>query len=424
MGPGEQPTGTPRDVHRLITSYNEQLAMRFHRPYFTLLRFTMTRFAQRIDQALTFHAIEVTKAAQQLREQGQDIISLGIGEPDFTAPPIVVDTLSRAAQAGLSGYSPALGIMPLRSAIADYYASHWGVALDPARVIVTAGASGALSLACLSLLNPGDEILMPDPAYPANSNFILCAGATPRLVPCTAEERFQLSAEKIAANWNSRTRGVLIASPSNPTGTSIARDELSRIIDTVKARDGLIIMDEIYLGLYYDTPPQSALALDPEIIVINSFSKYFNMTGWRLGWMVVPEAVVPAVEKLAASLCICPPTLAQHAAISCFSDEALATYEHRRLAFKERRDYLLPEFERLGLRVPVAPDGAFYIYADISTHGMDSGQFAHKMLHEAGVAVVPGLDFGPEHADRMIRVSYATALDRLQQTIARLEKVL
>lgn len=384
----------------------------------------MTRFAQRIDQALTFHAMEVTKAAQQLREQGRDIISLGIGEPDFTAPPIVVDTLSRAAQAGLSGYSPALGIMPLRSAIADYYQSHWGTELDPGRVIITAGASGALSLACMTLLNPGDEILMPDPAYPANSNFILCAGATPRLIPCTAQERFQLTADNIAAHWSDNTRGVLIASPSNPTGTSIEREELVRIIQTVKERNGVVLMDEIYLGLCYDRVPRSALTLDQDIVVINSFSKYFNMTGWRLGWMVVPESMVGAVEKLAASLNICPPTLAQHAAISCFTDEALTIYENRRLAFKERRDFLLPEFEKLGIHVPVKPDGAFYIYADITRHGLKSDQFAHKLLHEAGVAVVPGLDFGPAYADKMIRVSYATALDRLHEVIERLQRIL
>lgn len=407
-----------------VSRYNRRSPHVFILIYFTLRSFTMTRFAHRIDQALTFHAIEVTKAAQQLREQGRDIISLGIGEPDFTAPPIVVDTLARAAQAGLSGYSPALGIMPLRSAIADYYKSHWGAEVDPERIIITAGASGALSLACMTLLNPGDEILMPDPAYPANSNFILCSGATPRLVPCTAQERFQLSADKIADHWTDKTRGVLIASPSNPTGTSIEREELVRIIQTVRERGGVVIMDEIYLGLCYDRVPRSALTLDPQIVVINSFSKYFNMTGWRLGWMVVPEAMVGPVEKLAASLNICPPTLAQHAAISCFTEEALAIYEHRRLAFMERRDFLLPAFEKLGIHVPVKPDGAFYIYADISQHGMTSDQFAHKLLHEAGVAVVPGLDFGPAYAQKMIRVSYATALDRLRETIDRLQKIL
>ncbi|NLY63768.1 MAG: pyridoxal phosphate-dependent aminotransferase [Alcaligenaceae bacterium] len=384
----------------------------------------MIRIANRIQDALTFQAMEVTKTAQKLKEQGKDIISLGIGEPDFTAPPIVVETLSHAAEAGLSGYSPALGIAPLRTAIADYYKNAFGASVNPEQVIITSGASGALSLACLSVLNPGDEILMPDPAYPANSNFIICAGAKPRLIPCFKEERFQLSAEKIIANWGSNTRGVLIASPSNPTGTSVDIEELRKIFKVVKERNGLIIMDEIYLGLSYDLKPVSALTLDPDIIVINSFSKYFNMTGWRLGWMIVPANVVPAVEKLASSLAICPSTLAQHAAITCFTDEAMAIYEKRRLAFKERRDYLIPELERLKLTVPVVPDGAFYIYADISHYADDSETFARDLLNEAGVVVIPGLDFGPEHARRMIRISYATGLDRLKEAIARMESFL
>ena len=384
----------------------------------------MSRIANRIEEALTFQAVEVTKTAQKLKEQGQDIISLGIGEPDFTAPAIVVETLNHAAEAGLSGYSPALGIAPLRAEIANYYKKRFGASVNPEQVIITSGASGALSLACLSTLNPGDEILMPDPAYPANSNFIICAGAKPRLIPCTAEERFQLSAEKIIANWNSNTRGILIASPSNPTGTSVDAEELKKILKAVKERNGLVIMDEIYLGLSYDHDPVSALAIDPDIIVINSFSKYFHMTGWRLGWMIVPEDIVPAVEKLASSLCICPPTLAQHAAITGFTDEAMAIYEKRRLAFKERREYLLPDLERLKLNVPVAPDGAFYIYADISYYADDSEKFAQDLLNEAGVVVIPGLDFGPEHASRMIRISYATGLDRLKEAIARLEPFL
>lgn len=384
----------------------------------------MSRIAHRIKEALTFHAVEVTKTAQKLKEQGQDIISLGIGEPDFTAPAIVIETLNNAAQAGLSGYSPALGIGQLRAEIANYYQKTFGANVNPEQVIITSGASGALSLACLSLLNPGDEILMPDPAYPANSNFIICAGAKPRLIPCTAEERFQLSAEKIIANWNHNTRGVLIASPSNPTGTSVDIEELKKIFKVVKERNGLVIMDEIYLGLSYDSEPVSALTLDPDIIVINSFSKYFHMTGWRLGWMIVPEDIVPAVEKLAGSLSICPSTLAQHAAITCFTDEAMAIFEKRRLAFKERRDYLLPELERLKLHVPVAPDGAFYIYVDISHYADNSETFARDLLNETGVVVIPGLDFGPEHASRMIRISYATGLDRLKEAIARMEPFL
>ncbi|MBB5215156.1 aspartate/methionine/tyrosine aminotransferase [Parapusillimonas granuli] len=372
---------------------------------------------------MPFYAVELFKQAAVLNAQGRDVISLGIGEPDFTAPPQVVETMHRAAQAGLSGYTPPSGISPLRDAIAHYYRQSFGATVDPSRVVVTSGASGALLLAAMALINPGDEILMPDPSYPANQNFIMAAGGLPRLIPSTPEKRYQLNADDVRAHWGPATKGVLIASPSNPTGASIARADLQALIAEVKRRDGFVIMDEIYLGLYYDERPSSALTLDDGIIVINSFSKYFHMTGWRLGWMIVPPHMLAAVEKLAASLAICAPALAQHAALTCFDPEVMHIYENRRLSFKQRRDYLLPEFERLGLHVPVVPDGAFYIYADISRHSRDSAAFSHRLLHEAGVAAVPGMDFGPAHAAHTMRFSYATGLDRLQEAIARIERL-
>jgi aspartate/methionine/tyrosine aminotransferase len=384
----------------------------------------MPRLAKRTEQVMPFYAVELFKQANALNAQGRDVISLGIGEPDFTAPPQVLETLNRAAHAGLSGYTPPAGIAPLREANAHYYSTHFSAAIDPKRVIVTSGASGALLLVSMALINPGDEILMPDPSYPANQNFIMGAGGTPRLVPCSAEQRFQLSAADIRANWGPATRGVLIASPSNPTGTSIAREDMRALIAEVRQRDGFIIMDEIYLGLYYGDTPQSALTLDDNIIIINSFSKYFHMTGWRLGWLIAPESMVPAIEKLAASLAICAPSLAQHAALTCFEPEVMRIYENRRLSFKQRRDYLLPEFERLNLHVPAIPDGAFYIYADIRAHSQDSDDFSHRLLHEASVAAVPGRDFGPAHARHSMRFSYATGLDRLQEAISRIERFL
>ncbi|NYT58910.1 pyridoxal phosphate-dependent aminotransferase [Alcaligenaceae bacterium] len=384
----------------------------------------MPRLAKRTEQVMPFYAVELFKQASALNAQGQDIISLGIGEPDFTAPAQVIETMHRAAQAGLSGYTPPAGISPLRAAIADYYHQQFGANVDPSRVMVTSGASGALLLASMALINPGDEILMPDPSYPANQNFITGAGGIPRLIPCSADQRFQLSAETVSRHWGPATRGVLIASPSNPTGTSIAREDLKALIAEVKRRDGFVIMDEIYLGLYYDGKPQSALTLDDNIVIINSFSKYFHMTGWRLGWLIVPPHMVAAIEKLAASLAICAPSLAQHAALTCFDPEVMQIYEKRRQSFKQRRDYLLPEFERLRLHVPVAPDGAFYIYADIREHSQDSDDFSHRLLYEAGVAAVPGRDFGPAHAAYSMRFSYATGLDRLQEAVARIERFL
>ncbi|MGB6241546.1 MAG: pyridoxal phosphate-dependent aminotransferase [Castellaniella sp.] len=381
----------------------------------------MVRLADRTQRTVPFYAVEVLKQAQALAAQGCDIVSLGIGEPDFTAPARVLETLNRAADAGLSGYTAPAGIPALREAVSHYYETHFNARIDPSRILITAGASGALMLATLALINPGDEVLMPDPSYPANQNFITAAGGTARLIPTDAEHRFQLRAEDIAAHWGPATRGVLIASPSNPTGTSMPRDALRALIAAVRERGGFVIMDEIYLGLYYDDAPKSALTLDDDIVVINSFSKYFHMTGWRLGWLMAPTALMPAIERLAASLAICAPALAQHAALSCFEPEVMQIYERRRLSFKERRDYLLPQFARLGLDVPAAPDGAFYIFADIHALGMDSTEFCHRLLHEAGVASVPGLDFGQVHAARTVRFSYATGLDRLQEAITRME---
>ena len=384
----------------------------------------MPRLAKRTDQVMPFYAVEIFKQASALKAQGRDIISLGIGEPDFTAPAQVVETLNRAAAAGLSGYTPPAGLPALREAIAHYYHEQFGAQVDAGRVVVTSGASGALLLAAMALINPGDEVLMADPSYPANQNFIMGAGGIPRLIPSSPEQRFQLSAQDLREHWGPATRGILIASPSNPTGTSIEQAELHELIAEVRARDGFIIMDEIYLGLYYGNAPRSALAQDDDILIINSFSKYFHMTGWRLGWLIAPQTMVPAIEKLAASLAICAPSLAQHAALTCFEAEVMRVYENRRLSFKQRRDYLLPQLERLGLQVPVEPDGAFYIYADISKYSTDSDQFVQRLLHEAGVATVPGRDFGPAHAARMVRLSYATGLDRLQEAVDRIEQFL
>lgn len=384
----------------------------------------MQRPAHRIQNILPFHAVEVFKNAQNLAEAGHDIISLGIGEPDFTAPEPVIQALKEAADQGLTQYTPPAGLGALREALAGYYAQAFDAPVDPERILITAGASGALNLVCLSVINPGDEILMPDPSYPANQNFVLAAGGVPRLIPTRADDRFHLRAQDIETHWTERTRGVLIASPSNPTGATIGKDNLRALIDAVRARAGFIIMDEIYLGLYYEDKPKSALCLDDDIIIINSFSKYFHMTGWRLGWTILPDWLTPSAEKLTASLSICAPTLAQHAALACFHEDSMAVYEQRRLAFKQRRDYLLPALQDLGFAIPVQPDGAFYIYADISQFSTDSMDFAQRLLHQAHVAVVPGIDFGPHFAKQMLRFSYATPQNLLEQAIERLQRLL
>lgn len=380
--------------------------------------------ADRLQHTQTFHAMEVFKRTQALQAKGHDVISLGIGEPDFTAAPAVVQALHQAADHGLGKYSAAAGIWPLRQAIAQFYGDKFHAPVDPERVIVTNGASGGLLLASLALINPGQNVLMPDPCYPANANFIMAAGGTTRLMRTEAALQFQPSAKDVERHWNDQTAGVLIASPGNPTGTSITPDALSAIVQAVQQRHGFVMMDEIYLGLSYQNERRSALALDDNLIILNSFSKYFHMTGWRLGWLIVPPELVAPIEKLASSLMICPPTLAQHGALACFEPQTLELLEHRREAFRTRRDYLVPALESLGFEVPATPDGAFYVYADISRFSNDSNQFVDTVLNEAHVALVPGIDFGPDHAQSKVRMAYTVGLDRLEQAVQRMDRLL
>ncbi|MDP2770081.1 MAG: pyridoxal phosphate-dependent aminotransferase, partial [Giesbergeria sp.] len=381
-----------------------------------------------------FYVMEVAKAAQAMAREvagtREPMIFLNIGEPDFTAPPLVQEAAARAIAAGATQYTQSLGLDALRERISGRYQQRCGVNVPARRIVVTAGASAALQLACLALVDAGDEILMPDPSYPCNRHFVSAAEGTAVLVPTTAEERFQLTADKVRAAWTDKTRGVLLASPSNPTGTSIAPDELRRIHNVVQERGGITLIDEIYLGLSYEEQfGHTALAIDDNIISINSFSKYFNMTGWRLGWMVVPEALVPVVERLAQNLFICASTISQHAALACFEDESIAEYERRRAEFKARRDYFIPELQRLGLSVPVLPDGAFYAWADCSNAcaklGVEgSWDFAFELMRRAHLAVTPGRDFGHFDPQRFVRFSTANSMAQLQEAVARLQRLL
>ncbi|MBI0326088.1 pyridoxal phosphate-dependent aminotransferase [Burkholderia plantarii] len=385
---------------------------------------SLIRLASRVDAIQPFYVMEVVKQAALLEQAGRDVIHMSIGEPDFTAPEPVVEAAAAAMRRGVTQYTSALGITPLREAIAAHYARAYGLTIAPERIVVTAGASAALLLACLALVGRDDEVLMPDPSYPCNRHFVAAAEGRPVLVPSGPEARFQLTAADVSARWGERTRGVLLASPSNPTGTSLAPDELGRILAAVRARGGFAIIDEIYQGLSYDGPPVSALSFDDDVITVNSFSKYFNMTGWRLGWLVVPPALVGSFEKLAQNLFICASALAQHAALACFEPATLAVYEARRLEFMRRRDFIVPALESLGFEVPVMPDGAFYVYARCGgvAHPAagDSAKLVDAMLHEAGVVLVPGMDFGLHAPREYIRLSYATAYERLEEAVARL----
>ncbi|PPE66879.1 pyridoxal phosphate-dependent aminotransferase [Caldimonas caldifontis] len=387
------------------------------------------KFASRTARIEPFYVMECAKAAAELARspacRNEPMIYLNIGEPDFTAPPLVREAAERCLRDGRTQYTDALGLLPLRERISAWYAQRFGVDVPARRIVLTAGASGALQLACLALVEPGDEILMPDPSYPCNRHFVSAAEGRAVMLPSGPEQRFQLSATAVAQAWTERTRGVLLASPSNPTGTSIAPDEMKRIVEQVRARGGATIVDEIYLGLSYDEAfGVSALTQGDDIVTINSFSKYFNMTGWRLGWMVVPESMVAVVEKLAQNLYICPSTVAQHAALACFERESLAEYERRRAEFRARRDFLVPALNRLGLTVPVMPDGAFYAWADCSTFAPDSWDYAFDLMRRAHLAITPGRDFGQADTKRYLRLSYATALPQLEEAVTRLRRCL
>jgi aspartate/methionine/tyrosine aminotransferase len=389
------------------------------------------RISSRAQRIEPFYVMEVAKAASQLAREfahtQQPMIFLNIGEPDFTAPPLVQQAAVKAIHDGATQYTQATGLDSLRERISHWYAQRFKVQVPARRIVVTAGASAALQLACLALIDAGDEILMPDPSYPCNRHFVSAAEGRAILIPTTAQERFQLSAAKVQQAWGDKTRGVLLASPSNPTGTSIHPDELRRIHAFVQSRGGITLLDEIYLGLSYDdTFGHTGLAIDDDVISINSFSKYFNMTGWRLGWMVVPDALVPVIERLAQNLFICPSTVAQHAALACFEPESIAQYERRRFEFQARRDWFIPQLDAMGLKVPVLPDGAFYAWADCSQLCRQLGvasswELAFELMQRAHVAVTPGRDFGSADTCNFIRFSTASSMAQLQEAAARLQ---
>ena len=402
----------------------------------------MIRTASRLARIEPFYVLECAKAADLIAKSpacdpalgGEPMIYLNIGEPDFTAPLAVQQAAAQCLREGNTQYTQATGLLPLRERISAWYASRFGLQIGPERIVITAGASAALHLACLALFEAGDEVLLPDPSYPCSRHFVAAVGAKAMLVPTTAPKRFQLDGQAVAAHWGPATRGVLLASPNNPTGTSIAPEEMAHIVRAVRAGGGVMIVDEIYLGLSFEERfGHSALALGDDVISINSFSKYFSMTGWRLGWMVLPPQLVGAVEKLAQNLYICPSTLAQHAALACFEPASIAEYEQRRAEFARRRDYLVPALRQLGFAVPVVPDGAFYVWADCSRFlaAQNAGQgpassweFCFDMMHRAHVALTPGRDFGPAMAEHFIRLSFATSLPTLQAAVQRLGREL
>ncbi|CAK9047202.1 (5-formylfuran-3-yl)methyl phosphate transaminase (4-HFC-P:alanine aminotransferase) [Durusdinium trenchii] len=387
------------------------------------------RTAERLSDIAPFRVMQLMERAKALEAEGHRVVHFEVGEPDFpTAEPIVAAG-QVALEAGHTKYTQALGTPELRARIAAYYRESAGLSIKPERVVVTTGASGGLLLLAALLLNPEDELLLPDPGYPCNEVFLGVVNARPRRLPVDAEAGFQVTAERLASEWTPQTRGLLLGSPANPTGVLTPRRDLEALIRAVHEREGLFLLDEIYQGLIYGeggSQPEyrTGLAISDEVFVLNSFSKYFGMTGWRLGWMVVPEQCIDPVSRLAQNLFISPSSIAQQAALAAFDAPAMAIHETRRAQFAARRDQLAAGLRTLGLGIPVDPVGAFYLYVDVSSTGLDSEQFCWRLIDEFQVAVTPGIDFGEHLADRYVRFAYTTGEEAIDLGLERIGQAL
>ncbi len=367
-----------------------------------------------------FYVMKVLERAQQLESDGRDVIHMEVGELDFP----ILDSVSRAAteacQAGLTRYTPAAGLMMLRESIADYYARNFGVVVSPKRVVVTSGASGALQLLLSALVKPGDEVLLTDPGYPCNGVMVSCLGGEPSYLAVSASTHYQPTAGQVVSAWNSQTQGVLLASPSNPAGSVLSEVAFRSIESAVMERRGWVLLDEIYQGFTLDCPPETALAWSDQVLVVNSFSKYFAMSGFRLGWLVAPESLVPVLERLAQNLVLAPNTLAQHAAFEALRPANQYALELRREELKVRRDVLVAGLLSLGFKIPCQPGGAFYVFAALPDCGLTGVAFAEKLLERAGVAVTPGVDFGAHDSQFQVRFAYVVSVERIHEMLARL----
>jgi aspartate/methionine/tyrosine aminotransferase len=367
--------------------------------------------------------MDVLARAHALERAGRRVVHMEIGEPDFTAPPPVVEAGVRALRDGLTAYTATLGLPQLREAIARFYLEKFAVKADPERIAITSGASGGLLCTAALYVDPGDEVLVPDPGYPGYRHFVRAFEGVARALPVSAAENFQPTLDMVRAAWTPRTKGLLLGSPSNPTGTLIDPERLREIAAFIEERGGVLIVDEIYQGLVYGAEPRfspyTALGLPGEVVIVNSFSKYFCMTGWRLGWVVLPQAAVRGFEKLAQHLFISAPSAAQHAALAAFSADSLRILEERRKEFARRRDFLVPALKRANLKIPAEPRGAFYVYADC---GRNSKDFSLQLLEAEAVAVTPGIDFGENQADRFVRFAYTRSMSDLEEAAVRIKR--
>ncbi|WP_172844326.1 pyridoxal phosphate-dependent aminotransferase [Thiohalobacter thiocyanaticus] len=380
--------------------------------------------AARLGDIRPFHVMRLLERARELEASGRNIVHLEIGEPDFATPQPIVAAGRQALEDGRVHYTPARGLATLRQAVSGYYRERYGVDVDPNRILITPGASGALQLALAALVDPGMGVMLSDPGYPCNRNLVRLVEGVVRAVPVGAADGYQLTPELAAAHWRADTAALLVATPANPSGTLLSRAALAELAELCRNRGAALIVDEIYQGLTYDAEDITALAFGEDIFVINSFSKFFGMTGWRLGWLVVPADYAADLDVLAQNLFLAAGTLSQHAALAAFSPETRAILEQRRETFRQRRDFLLPALRELGFDIPVTPEGAFYLYANCRALTGNSFEFSQRLLEEAGVALTPGIDFGDHRAGEHVRFAYTTSLEALEEGVERLRRFL
>ena len=391
----------------------------------------MPNLSGKMEHIGPFHVMKVLQRARQLEKAGRSIIHMEVGEPDFTTPEPIIRAAKKALSQGMTKYTPAMGIMPLREKIAEFYQSRYGVSVSPERIIITPGATGGLQLVLAALLNSGDEVLLPDPGYPCNRHYVSLFNARPVALDVDMSNNYQPTLTDVEKQWTDKTRVLMLASPANPTGSVLSLDALKQYHHLISnksqaGKQAAFIVDEIYHGLTYGAKTDTALSLDnhDNLFVINSFSKYFGMTGWRLGWVVAPQAYIEALDRLAQNIFLCAPTPSQYAAMAAFDKESIDIMEQRKEAFKARRDFLLPALKQLGFKIPNTPEGAFYLYANSQAFSDNSMEFASDLLEKAGVAITPGLDFGSNHPESFVRFAYTTGLGQLEEGLHRLQKYL
>jgi len=378
------------------------------------------KIARRMSHIEPFHVMDLLAIARSMEAQGKQIVHMEIGEPDFPTPGPVMRAAQSALQQGQTYYTPAIGLSILRERIAAFYETRFNARINPDQIIITPGASGALLLALGVLINPGDRVAMSDPGYPCNRHFVRMFDGEPECVAVDAGSRYQLTANLLS----SPPTAVMLATPSNPTGTLLKPEENSQWMHYAKDNDCYLLMDEIYQGLVYGRESSTIVGQSEHAFVINSFSKYFCMTGWRLGWLVVPSGYEREVDKLAQNIFLAPSTLAQYAALAAFDEETIAILEAQRQQFQQRRDFLSAAIKELGFQLLVEPEGAFYLYADCSRFTDDSFRFCHELLKEVGVAITPGKDFGSHDSHRYVRFAYTTSIQNLEHGVEKIRKFL